>query len=362
MKKSYWILLGFIIVAFIVYRVVSIFLDKPAEERVPPVVRTMTVGETSRENVASYPGEVRGKYETGLSFQVSGKIIRRDVNLGDAVKAGQVLMEIDPKDINEKLRAAQAAHRAAATQALLASENYERYESLYRQEAVSTMVRDQYRTQHEAAEAQLAEAAANLSAAENELSYTVLVADHDGSIAAITGEVGQVVAAGTPVITMVQDDGREIEIHVPENHVGAIHPGDPATITFWALGDVTAHGRVSEISTMADSVTRTYKVRVAVDSFPRDARLGMTAKVELRGKESGSILVPQSAIYQRGDVTQVWLVEDGKARLRDVKASSYEGDKVKITEGLNQGDIVVTGGINKIAEGEEVRMEGSVFK
>ena len=362
LKKWHVVVIAVAVVAFLGWRIASSILSKPADERVAPVVRTMTVGASATNDTVTYPGEVRGKYESKLAFQVAGKIIRRDVNLGDRVSAGQVLMEIDPKDVIEKVRAAEAAYTAADTQARLASDNYARYESLHSQGAVSTMVRDQYRTQYEASAATLNQAAANLTAAENQMSYTTLVADHDGSIASISGEVGQVVAAGSPVVTMVQDEGREIEIHVPENHIGSIYPGENAKVTFWALSNVTAMGRVTDISSMADSVTRTYTVRVAVDDFPAAARLGMTAKVEFKGKGSMGILLPQSAIYQRGDKPKVWVVTDGKVHLKEVVTAGYDGDNVKITSGLSDGDVVVTGGINQLSEGEDVRMEGSVFK
>lgn len=167
-------------------------------------MRTVTVGTQTGSNYDVYPGEVRGRYESNLAFQVTGKIIRRQANLGDTIKAGDVLMEIDPRDVNESVNSARAAVSAASANFLLASDNAQRYRTLYTQGAVSKATLDQYNTQLEAQQAALNQAKAQYQAALNQLNYTRLTSDHDGVVSSVTGEVGQVAAAGTPVITVVQ--------------------------------------------------------------------------------------------------------------------------------------------------------------
>jgi len=362
LTRTHYCLLGALLAALVAWRAYTVFSEKPAEKVSVPTVRTITVKPSSDSGASVYPGEVRGKYESALAFQVAGKIVSRHVNLGDSVAAGQVLMELDPKDVAESVNAYRAAYSAADSNYKLAKDNYQRFEALYAKGAVSTMVRDQYRTQLEAAEANLKSAAAQLTAGENKLGYTRLTADHAGSIASISGEVGQVVAAGTPVVTLVQDGPREIHIYVPENKLDAIHPGQEASVTFWALGNTTAKGHISEIAPMADSVTRTYKVKVTLDNMPGKAKLGMTAKVSLKTGSGSSVLLPSTAVYQTGDQPGVWVIRDKKAVLVPVKTEAYEGNRVRITEGLSEGDLVVTGGITKLAEGQEVRLEGSEYK
>ena len=105
---------------------------------------------------------------------------------------------------------------------------------------------------------------------------------------------------------------------------------------------------------MADSVTRTYKVRVAVPQMPAAVKLGMTAKVHLQNGTDSSILLPATAIYQTGGNPQVWLVTN------EVSIGGYEGNNVRISDGLQQGDIVVVGGVNKLAEDQNVRLEAGV--
>ena len=361
-QKKHYILLGTVAVLFFGWRLYTAVRPAAVEERPIPVVRTVTAGISSTDTQAVYPGEVRGQYESALAFQTGGKIISRQVKLGDRVKAGQVLLEIDPKDVSQNFNAAQASYQAALSRYRLAKDNYHRFTILEEKGAVSAMVRDQYKTEFEAADANLQSVRAQLTASRNQLDYTRLVADHDGSVSSLSAEVGQVVGVGIPVISLVRDGNREIQIFVPENRIGEVRPGQTAHITFWALEGLTVPGHVTEIAPMADSVTRTYKVKVAVDKMPPAAKLGMTAKVSLDTGSSSALLLPAGAIYQTGDKTQVWVIRNHKAVLTEVKTEGYEGNRVKIVRGLEKGDIVVSGGVNKLTEGQEVRLESSEAK
>ena len=360
-KKYIYILCGLVILVLLGRSIYGI-VHKPVVVKDIPVVRAVTIGDTQSTDSYTYPGEVRGKYESNLAFQVGGKIVARNVNLGDSVSAGQVLMIIDPKDVQQSVALYQAAVNSAQANYKLASDNYSRFESLFSKGAVSAMVRDQYKTQYEAADATLKQAEAQLQVSSNQLNYTQLVADHDGVISSLTGEVGMVVSAGTPVASIVQDGDREIQIFVPEGRLNTIRPGQPCQVTFWALNNVVATGVISEIAPMADSSTKTYKVRVALNNMPAKARLGMTAKVSLNEGKSDGIMIPRSSIYGTSGEPQVWVVKDNKVSLVKITASGYKDDKVIITSGLKKGDVVVSAGINKLTDGLEVKIEGGASK
>ena len=328
----------------------------PAAYQEAPLVRTVTIGETPASDADIYPGEVRGRYESNLAFQVSGKIISRQVNVGDTVHAGQVLMTIDPRDIDQKMEADAAQLATAQANQKLAADNAARYRQLYSSGAVSKAISDQYDTQLEAANAALRQAQAQVNATANQLDYTRLVSDSDGVVASITGEIGQIAAAGSPLVTVVRSGEREIQIYVPESRLGSIHDGQRAAISFWALDNVTASGIVTEIAPMADSVTKTYRVRVAVPNMPAAARLGMTAKVALNNGDADKILLPGSAIYQVDKKPRVWLVRDNRVQLADVTVAGYADNSVIISSGLKNGDIVVTAGAQKLTANQEVRL------
>ncbi len=322
-----------------------------------PLVRILTIGASTAASDSVYPGEVRGRYESNLAFQVAGKINARYVDIGDTVHAGQVLMTIDPKDVLQAVENSNAQLASAAANQKLAADNAARYAKLYASGAVSQAVLDQYNNQLEAANAVLRQAQAQVNTSANQLEYTNLRSDADGVVANITGEVGQIAAAGSPLVTVIQNGEREIQIVVPENKLSSVTVGEKAQVTFWALENLQAEGRIREISPIADQVTKTYKVRVAVDNFPAEAQLGMTAKVILAGTADEAIMLPIGAIYQITGQPQVWLVgDDNRARLAAITLGTYSGNEVTVTAGLKKGDRVITAGINKLTENQEVRI------
>ena len=348
------------------YALYSNMTRNPKSAKVIPIVRVYTVGQNAVvANTKIYPGEVRGRYESQLAFQVAGKIAARYVNVGDTVRAGQVLLALDPKDVNQSVEATAAQLASARASYKLAADNAARYSSLYAQGAVSEAIRDQYATQLEAASAALRQAQSQANVSSNQLGYTQLVSDTDGVVTALSGEVGQVVGAGAPIATVVRSGQREVQINVPEG--AALKIGQKASISFWALPGVTASGYVREIASMADPVTRTYKVCVAVPDLPSTAKLGMTAKVELAtsadlptttaNDANATFLIPAQALYQVNNKPQVWLVRDNKAQLADVKVNGYSGNQVLIEQGLSRGDKIITAGLAKLTPNQEVRLE-----
>lgn len=333
--------------------------EQQAAEK-PLLVRTETVGTKSGATAADYAGVVKGRYESNLSFQVSGRITSRNVQLGSVVHSGEVLMTVDPKDVQQGVNQAAAVTAAAQAQYDLAASNLARYQALYTQNAVSAAQLDQYQTAYDQAAAQYRQAAAQAQSQQNQLSYTALTADADGVIAAVSGEVGQVAAAGQPVLTLVHSGDLEVEIHVPENHVDDFRAGKEVTVSFWALQQQSAQGIVREVAPMADNVTRTYTVTVSLPSPPPGMRLGMTATVTAKGEtpDTTAYVLPLSAIYQTGNTPYVWVVtKDHAATLKKVTIVSFGDDNVQVT-GLAAGDVVITAGVHLLQEGQPVRLEG----
>lgn len=322
-----------------------------------PLVRSQIVKIDAAGPNASYAGEVRGRYETQLAFQVSGKILKRNVELGSTVNPGDVLMEIDAKDIQQTVNITSAQVASAQSQLGLAESNLERYRRLYEQGAVSKMQLDQYQNAYEVAVAATRQASAQYTQGANQLGYSALVADGTGVIASINAEAGQVVSAGQPVITLVKDGEREIEINVPENRIDEMRNTGKVQISFWALPGTTAEGKIREISPVADKVTRTYKVRIGLLNPPSGMNLGMTANVTVtNAKNQPAVYIPLSAVYQTGDAPNVWVIQDGVVHLRPIKAGVFGNNQVQVIEGLQDGDVIVTAGVQKLREGQKVRL------
>ena len=317
----------------------------------PPFVKTVTVTADNQVQESIYSGVVKGRYETKMSFQVGGKIISRQVEAGSQISRGDLLMTLDAKDIVQQGNAADAAVSAALAELNLAKSNLERYSELFQQEAISAATLDQFQSQYDAALAKYNSAVAQSRQSKNAIGYTKLTANASGVITEINVEVGQVVAAGQTVLTLTQTDELEVEVNIPGNKISAIKINQPCVVRYWA-NDITVSGTVREISPIADSSSRTFKVKISLPQN-QNAKLGMTASVAFAEKDSGVIL-PLSAIYQTGSQAQVWTVREGKVTLKNVTVKNFRDNEVEV-EGLNSGEVVVVAGVHKLREGQEVR-------
>ena len=231
----------------------------PAAEEPVRAVKVMTVGVTAFDTEPEFSGEVRARIESQLGFRVGGKIIRRPVELGQHVKAGQVLAQLDPQDFRLAADAARAQAAAARTQRDLAAADFQRYRSLKDQNFISGADLERRETTFKAAQAQVEQAQAQLAAQGNQAAYATLLADASGIVTAIEAEPGQVVSAGTPVVRVAQDGARDVVFSVPEDRARLITPGSAVAVRSWAGGAGFA-GQVREVAASADAVTRTYLV------------------------------------------------------------------------------------------------------
>ena len=328
--------------------------DDEVQSLKPPLVKVQQVRLSNAAQEENYSGVVRGRYETNLSFQVSGKIISRDVQTGSRVRAGDVLMTLDPKDIVEQSRSAEAQVASTQAQLQLAKSNLDRYSELFKAEAIAAVVLDQYKTQYDAAQAAYDAAVAQAQQSQNALEYTTLTANADGVISEIQAEVGQVVASGQNVLKLVQTNELEVAVDIPENKIAAVQIGQRVLINFWATGNEVT-GTVREISPMADSAARTFTVKISLPPM-QSVQLGMTANVSMREGSSNEIILPLSAIYQTGDSAQVWLVDGSKVQPKKIEVIAFDANNVQV-RGLKAGDVVVVAGVHKLRDGQEVRTD-----
>ena len=325
----------------------------------PTLVRSQTVTMDATGQSASYSGEVRGRHETQLAFQVTGKIIKRNVDLGSVVQPGDALMELDPKDIEQTVNINTAQVYSAQSQLKLAENNLNRYKQLYEQNAISRAQYEQYQSAYDVAVAAVRQMSAQYAQGTNQLGYSTLYASCAGVISGINVEAGQVVSAGQAAITLVQDGEQEIEISIPENRAETLRKAKEIKVTFWALPEIAVAGKVREVSPVADKVSRTYKVRISLVNPPQEIKLGMTATVAVvTADNQKAAYIPLSALYQNGDSPSVWVVNQDKVNLRPIKIGNFSDNKVKVLEGLKDGDIVVTAGVHKLQEGQKVRAAG----
>ncbi len=332
--------------------------SKPAPVEEPlRAVKLITVGEGTQNASVEYSGEVQARVESRLGFRVAGKIIRRQVELGQRVKAGQVLAQLDPQDYKLSETAARAQLAAAATNRDLAAADYKRYKDLREQNFISSAELERRDTTWKAAQAQYDQAQAQLTGQGNQAAYTTLVADVSGVVTSVDAEVGQVVAAGTPVVRIAQDGPRDVLFAVPEDKVQAVHVGSLAQVQLWST-HATLQGKVREVAASADPVTRTYAVRLALDA--NDAvPLGSTVSVAAAAFAHGDkpvIKLPTSAFVRDGNASAVWVLDPASmtVQLTPVVIATADGNAVVVSSGLKSGMQVVAAGVHVLSPGQKV--------
>jgi RND family efflux transporter MFP subunit len=326
-----------------------------------PVIRAVKVveiGRTSNTRELEYSGVIKSRTEMNLGFRVAGKMTERLVDVGDRVKPGDVVARIDPTDYKLAVDSAAASLLAAEKAVETADIANKRAHTLYGKDAVPKAQVEQAQLAYDQAASTRTAAAAALDQAKNQLSYADLKSDRDGIVTAISADRGQVVAAGTPVLTVVADDQKEVQIAVPENDIAEFSTGKPVKVTFWSDAKLALTGKVREVSGSADPQSRTFSVRV---SLPNDSRvlIGMTANVVADvSNGADQVTVPLSALAEKNGGKIVWTVDRSAATVhaRPIKVADFTDDGVGVTDGLKPGDIVVAAGTQFMAENLKVKL------
>jgi len=342
--------------------IAAVFLLAACSRPEPPAepiraVKVLTVGAGTVQASQEYSGEVKPRMESRLGFRVAGKITRRQAEVGQQVKAGQVLAQLDPQDYRLAAQAASAQVAAARTNRDLAAADFKRYMALRDQNFISGAELERRETTLKAAQAQLDQAQAQLASQGNQARYTELVADVSGVITAVEAEPGQVVAAGTPVVRIAQDGPRDVVFAVPEDKVVALRPGSEVAVKAWASGDTLA-GQIREVAASADPATRTYAVKVALAPGAQPP-LGATVTVQPRALSRAgtpAIKLPTSALRQEGQGTAVWVLDPATMTVRSqpVQLATADGNEAVIAAGLQPGMLVVAAGVHVLSPGQKV--------
>jgi len=320
-------------------------------------VKVITIGAGTFQSAYEFSGEVKARVESRLGFRVAGKIIRRQVELGQHVKAGTVLAQLDPQDYRLAAQAAGAQVAAATTNRDLAAADYKRFVTLREQNFISGAELERRETALKAAQAQLDQATAQLKSQGNQAEYTTLVADVSGVVTAVEAEPGQVVSAGSPVVRIAQDGPRDVVFSVPEDKVMALKAGSEVTVRLWA-GQGNLNGKIREVAASADPVTRTYAVKVALDTAAPPP-LGATVSVlpqALNHAGTPVIKLPTSALRQEGKGTAVWVLDRATMTVKSqpVQIATADGNEAVIAAGLVPGMIVVSAGVHVLSPGQKV--------
>ncbi len=332
--------------------------SKPAPPEEPiRSVKVTIVGLDSIQSGSEFAGEVRPRVESRLGFRVAGKLVRRQAELGQRVRAGDVLAQLDPQDYKLAAQAAGAQTAAALTNRDLALADFKRFKFLKDQNFISGAELERRESILKAAQAQLDQAQAQLAGQGNQSAYTTLVADVAGVITSIDAEPGQVVSAGTPVVRIAQDGPRDVIFAVPEDKVALIKVGSTTDVRMWS-SPTQFKGIVREVAASADPVTRTFTVKVALDAKDAPA-LGTTVSVIPQVFYRSGVQVvklPTSAFRQDGQNSSVWVLDPRSmtVKLQPVVIATADGNDVVVSSGLQPGMQVVVAGVHVLSPGQKV--------
>jgi RND family efflux transporter MFP subunit len=328
----------------------------PSEEPIR-AVKVLTVGVEGMLAGSEFAGEVRARVESRLGFRVGGKIVRRPVELGQQVKAGDILAQLDPQDYLLAVQAAKAQMTAALTNRDLAAADFKRYKELRDQNFISGAELERREAALKAAQAQLDQAQAQGSAQGNQAAYSTLVADVSGVVTSVDAEMGQVVAAGTPVVRIAQDGPRDVVFSVPEDKVTQIRIGSDVAVRPWGA-QAAIHGLVREVAASADPVTRTFGVKVSLPTKGA-LSLGATVSVVPQALDRSGVQViklPTSALRQDGQSSAVWVLDAASmtVKLQPIQIATADGNDVIVAGGLQPGMQVVSAGVHVLSPGQKV--------
>lgn len=333
----------------------------PKEAGGPVWVKVGPVHQMKEHEIISATGYVVSPGgSTALSFMVSGRVAAAGPREGDAVRAGQALASIDPRDYALAAQAAAAQARQAEVGYQRARDEYQRMKFLYEQKSIAPNDFEKLKAVYEAAKEQLTQAETNDQAARKRLSDTVLRAPFNGYIARRGVEQGDLVAPGRPLFELVRLDPVEISIGVPEKDVRLIASGMKAAITAPALPDHLFEGTVRNVSISAEPSTRTYMTRITVPNPRHLLKLGMVAEVRIQGSRLVQMMtLPGDAIvHDHQGVTKVFVYYPGERRVyaRRIEIGAVIGKEIEITKGLGANDMVVYAGQERLQDGTAVTL------
>ena len=361
MKKRPIIVLGSILIAvfgaagFVTLSIrtqAASAVSDPRQE--PPIVRLMTAARVTGAE-RGFTGIIAARVQSNLGFRVAGKIVERLVNAGQQVKAGQPLMRIDETDLRLAVTAKRNAVAAARASFVQTEADEQRYAKLVRNGWASRQRYEQAKAALDTAEAQLATAEADARVSENEATYSILVADADGTVVETLGEPGQVVSAGQTVVRIAKAGPREAVVALPETIRPAI--GSVAEASVYGADGRREAAHLRQLSDAADAQTRTYEARYVLDGEAAAAPLGATVTIRLASHASQpEVQVPLGAVLDDGRKTGVWVLDSATStvRFRTIKLVRLSGESAVIS-GLSSGDPIVSLGAHLLQEGARVR-------
>ncbi len=337
-------------------------------ESLPAPIRPVIYREvysTGGVRTRTFSGSAKAGVESNISFKVSGTLERLPIKVGDLVRQGQLIARLDATDYELRVEDVAAALAQARALAVKARADLERIRGLYERDNASQADYDAARAAADSAEANVRSMEKKLETARLQVKYCTLNSPIDGAVAEVPVEVNENVQQGQTIVTLTSGIRPEVEVAIPELLIGEIREGQAATVTFDAFPQQRFAGRVTEVAPAAGRGLTTYPVTVRLNRSGNDILPGMAAEVAFQfGTANGRprYVVPPHAVGEDRQGRFVYVVNsesDGLATVerRPVAVGELVSDGLEVFEGLQDGDRVVTSGVARITDGQQVKLD-----
>lgn len=332
----------------------------------PPATRPVMSMRVAVDDASqqSFVGTVEARDKADFGFQVLGRLMTRNVEVGDLVRPGDLIATIDATTLDLTARSAEAALGNRRAERENAAATVARVEALRATGTATDANLDDARAAFDATDAAVRQAEADLAKAGDALGYAELKAGFAGVVTATGAEPGQTVAAGQSVVTIAKPDPRDAVIDMPDWMAGTLAAEASFVVAPQIAPDQPIAGRLREIAPEADPITRTRRVKIALSEPTSLFRLGSTVEVRIDQQAAPAITLPEAAILTRDGTRFVWVVtvdeasraarRKGSVALRPVTTAPADAGRLRILSGLSAGERVVIAGVHSLQKGQKV--------
>lgn len=366
MRKNPYKAVAFYFNTFMIAALMSCSAEEKASEpeagkrQRAPVAHPQLITSQTAHN---YPGEIRANRETNLSFRVDGPLVDIAKNPGERALRGELLMQLDPRDYQDRIKILEAELDGALARADKASKDFTRAKQLFEKDVIAKADYDLARSISASENAVAKNIRAQLSVAKHQLNDTSLRAPYDGTVTAQLVENHEMIQAGQIVMRMHDISTLEITTNIPENDIGllALEKGNTAVLTVPSLRDRLFTAALKEWSTEADKTARTYRVTFSLQT-PEDQSLlpGMTAEIRLQNLKARTpvMTVPLDAVtadLEGNSVIWVYDEKSGSVQPKKITTSEMHDDsRIIVTGGLDAKELIVTGSTHFLVKGMQI--------
>jgi RND family efflux transporter MFP subunit len=351
-------------------------------EQKAAAVQVETVAASEMADIYRASGSVRARYSAAIAAKITANIVDVRVQTGDHVQAGQTLIALDRRDLEAHLRRSEAA-RAEAESTIDETENaitaaranfelarvtHKRFEALLAKASVSQQEFDESQTRLRSAEAALemteskrrqvearrSQADAEIAAARVALGYATLAAPFAALVTERKADPGSLATPGAPLLTLEREGNQRLEASIDESRLGLVRIGESVAVEIDGLNR-TVTGRVAEIVPSVDAATRSFTVKIDLPAVP-GLRSGMFGRAGFTARKRRALLVPQSAVLERGQIRSVYVVEGDTARLRLVTLGEGR-DEREVLSGLTAGERIIVSPPSLLSDGTRVAIQ-----